>query len=90
MATPTTWCGWAALAGCVCALSLTPCPHRLQDPKTGEATWEAPEAASWKEAESTDPAHKSRAYFYNSRTKETVWERPADSNVAWQKSHDEI
>ena len=60
------------------------------DPKTGEATWEAPEAAAWKEGQSEDPAHAGRAYWYNTVTKASVWERPADSNVAWQKTHDEI
>lgn len=62
--------------------------HYFVDPKTGEATWEKPAAASWHEAKSEK--HDGRPYWFNTVTKETVWERPADSNVAWQKQHSEL
>ena len=51
----------------------------------GGATWDRPPAAGWNEVESE--AHEGRTYFYNTVTKETVWERPADSNVAWVRYH---
>ena len=31
-----------------------------------------------------------RAYFYNHVTKERSWTRPADSNLAWVRFHEEL
>lgn len=56
------------------------------DPATREVTWEAPPEASWRET--VDPETQ-RPYFHNERSGEVSWEPPADSNVAWQKWHDE-
>jgi hypothetical protein len=58
------------------------------DPKTGESTWDKPVAGAWEEGKSAE--HKDRPFWFNSVTKESVWERPADSNVAWVKMHEEL
>ena len=31
-----------------------------------------------------------RAYYYNHLTKERTWTRPADSNLAWVRFHEEL
>jgi hypothetical protein len=31
-----------------------------------------------------------RAYFYNHVTNERTWTRPADSNLAWVRFHEEL
>ena len=56
----------------------------------GEPTWERPAAAAWTEVPSTDPKHEGRTYYHNNVTDQVVWEKPADSNVAWQMHHDEL
>lgn len=61
------------------------------DPASGDVSWDKPVAASWHEAESEKAdGGDSRKYFHNAITKETVWERPADSNLAWIKMHQEL
>jgi hypothetical protein len=55
---------------------------------SGASTWDRPAAAAW--AEATSDKHDGRVYWYNSVTGETVWERPANSNVAWQMYHEEL
>jgi hypothetical protein len=57
------------------------------DPSTQEATWEAPHAAAWNEAHSEEHG---RPYWYNRITKERLWTRPAESNVAWVRFHEEL
>lgn len=53
------------------------------DAKTGKATWDKPPAAAWVESKS---AEHDRPFWFNSVTKESTWERPASSNVAWMKA----
>ena len=31
-----------------------------------------------------------RPYYFNRVTRESSWERPADSNVAWVRFHEEL
>ncbi len=57
------------------------------DPSTQEPTWDAPAAAAWSEAHS---AEHDRPYWFNRVTKERVWTRPAESNVAWVRFHEEL
>jgi hypothetical protein len=54
----------------------------------GSTTWERPAAAAWTETPSDK--HDGRTYFHNNVTQEVAWERPADSNVAWQQHHEEL
>ena len=54
----------------------------------GQPTWERPAQAAWTETPSEK--HEGRTYFHNNVTDEVVWERPADSNVAWQLHHEEL
>lgn len=53
----------------------------------GASTWDRPEAASWTEVASEEHG---RPYFFNNVTQETVWERPAHSNIAWMRYHEEL
>jgi hypothetical protein len=53
----------------------------------GAATWDKPAAGAWTEARSEE---HDRPYFHNAVTGETVWERPPNSNVAWQLYHEEL
>lgn len=55
------------------------------DPKTGASTWTPPAHAAWKEA--TSEKH-SRSFWFNSITKDTVWEQP--ESAAWVKYHKEL
>ena len=54
----------------------------------GQPTWERPAAAAWTEVPSAE--HEGRTYYHNNITDEVAWERPADTNVAWQMHHDEL
>ena len=53
----------------------------------GEATWDVPEHAAWKEHHSKE---HDRPFYHNDVSGETVWEKPKGSNVAWQVWHDEV
>jgi hypothetical protein len=54
---------------------------------SGEPTWHKPPAAAWSKATDKETG---REYFSNDVTGEVVWLPPADSNVAWQKWHEEV
>ena len=55
--------------------------------RDGLPTWEAPEASSWEAHHSEE---HDRPFFHNSKTGQTVWEAPADTNVAWQQWFHEV
>ena len=57
------------------------------DPATGDVTWDTPPAGAWREAHSEQ---HDRAYFFNVVTRESSWERPPVSNVAWVRYHEEL
>ena len=48
-------------------------------------TWEAPACAVW-----TERDVDGRPWFFNLRSREAVWERPAESNVAWRCVHEDL
>ena len=57
------------------------------DPKTGQSSWDRPERSAWSEVHSEEHG---RPYYYNNVTQEVSWEKPADSNIAWVKYHEEL
>lgn len=54
--------------------------------ESGTATWDAPEKAAWTKHHSEE---HSREFYSNSKTKESGWDFPDDSNLAWVKWHEE-
>ncbi len=55
------------------------------DPVTGATTWTKPVAAAWVEAKEDE-----KTYYFNEHTQERAWEKPADSNLAWIRMHEEL
>lgn len=55
-----------------------------RDPRTNKATWNPISVeAAWAQSEDKNGAQ----YYYNSLSKETTWNLPEKSNVAWKKNY---
>jgi hypothetical protein len=58
------------------------------NPKTKQPQWEKPVEAAWVEKDSD--AYPDRTFFFNEVSKQSTWQMPEDSNLAWVEIHDEL